>query len=225
MGCLVWLKRQRMKGSFRSSPDFALENQTIRAVPHEKPTTTPFQFPMNDKLAILLATLFALGADPALLAVPPADAAFIQKAADGNMSEVSLGEMAAHKGQTATVREFGLHMVKDHSVTARELQTLAAAKKVSLPSKPGPESKATAARLAQLSGAAFDHAYVADMVEDHQKDVAEFRHESKAARDPEVKAFASKTLPVLQSHLTMITHISTMHRKGDAPEKKRFLLF
>jgi putative membrane protein len=40
-----------------------------------------------------------------------------------------------------------------------------------------------------------------DMVRDHCEDVNEFRRESQRGTDPELKAFAAKTLPVLEEHL------------------------
>jgi putative membrane protein len=42
-----------------------------------------------------------------------------------------------------------------------------------------------------------------EMVKDHKKDVNEFRTESKSGKDPEIKSWASKTLPTLEEHLTM----------------------
>jgi putative membrane protein len=56
-------------------------------------------------------------------------------------------------------------------------------------------------RLSKLSGAQFDRAYMQDMVKDHEEDVAEFQREANNGSDPDVKAFAGKTLPTLQSHL------------------------
>jgi putative membrane protein len=52
-----------------------------------------------------------------------------------------------------------------------------------------------------MNGAEFDRAYMKDMVQDHTKDVAEFRKESTSAKDPDVKSFASQTLPTLEDHL------------------------
>jgi len=39
------------------------------------------------------------------------------------------------------------------------------------------------------------------MVSDHKKDIAEFRHESTAGKDLDVKAWAAKALPMLEDHL------------------------
>ena len=57
------------------------------------------------------------------------------------------------------------------------------------------------AKLAKLSGAEFDKAYIDMMVKDHKKDVAEFEKESKGAKDSDLKSWASTTLPTLQDHL------------------------
>jgi len=56
-------------------------------------------------------------------------------------------------------------------------------------------------RLQKLNGAAFDRAYMQAMVNDHVKDVDAFKKEANAGHDPEVKSFASTTLPTLEEHL------------------------
>lgn len=45
------------------------------------------------------------------------------------------------------------------------------------------------------------------MVEDHQEDISKFTDEAQNGKDTAVKAFASKTLPVLQKHLKSIQTI------------------
>ena len=62
-------------------------------------------------------------------------------------------------------------------------------------------AKATVEKLSKLSGEAFDRAFAKDMLSDHKKAVSAFRTESRSGKDPEVKAFAAKTLPTLEGHL------------------------
>jgi putative membrane protein len=50
--------------------------------------------------------------------------------------------------------------------------------------------------------------YVDEMVKDHRKDVAEFKKQSQQAKDPELKSWASKTLPTLQQHLDMAERLA-----------------
>ena len=41
------------------------------------------------------------------------------------------------------------------------------------------------------------------MVRDHRKDVGDFRKQSTSAKDPDLKSFASQTLPTLEEHLKL----------------------
>lgn len=56
----------------------------------------------------------------------------------------------------------------DHTKANTKLMQVAAKQGVTLPTGPGAEEQATKARLARLSGTAFDKAYVSDTVEDHK---------------------------------------------------------
>ena len=84
-----------------------------------------------------------------------------------------------------------------------ELKSLAQSKDITLPTTLGAKDKALEKRLSRLSGAAFDRAYMQAMVNDHRTDVSEFRRESQVGKDPELKQWASKTLPTLEEHLKM----------------------
>jgi Domain of unknown function (DUF4142) len=45
------------------------------------------------------------------------------------------------------------------------------------------------------------------MVKDHEKDVAAFRRMSQSAADPDLKEWATKTLPTLEDHLRQVRGI------------------
>lgn len=63
-------------------------------------------------------------------------------------------------------------------------------------------------KLSKLSGADFDREYMSLMVKDHTKDVKEFEDASTKAKDADLKAWASKTLPTLREHLQMARDIN-----------------
>ncbi len=130
-----------------------------------------------------------------------ADRKFMDKAAQGGMAEVELGQLAQQNGQSAEVKAFGKRMVDDHSKANDQLKQLAAEKGVALPTGLDAKDQALKDKLSKLQGAAFDKAYMKDMVADHKQDVAEFKKESSAAHDPQLKQWASQTLPTLESHL------------------------
>jgi len=136
-------------------------------------------------------------------AVDPGDQEFMNKAAQGGMAEVMLGQTASSKGTSPDVKNFGNRMVSDHGKAGDELKQLAQTKGVTLPADVDDESKKMADKLSKLSGKDFDKEYINGMVEDHEKDVKEFEKASKDAKDPDLKAWATKTLPTLQDHLKM----------------------
>jgi len=137
-----------------------------------------------------------------------ADNKFVHEAAVGGMAEVSLGKLAAEKATNPDVKQFAQRMVADHSKANDELKAYASQKGVTLPADTDAAHKATETRLSKLSGAAFDKAYMADMVKDHDKDVAAFKHASTSATDADLKAWAGKTLPTLQEHQTQAKSIN-----------------
>ena len=158
---------------------------------------------------LLAGTIFAQNNSPASTntkstangGVPTKDHSFMVKAAQGGMAEVELGQLAQQNAQSQQVKDFGQRMVNDHSKANDELKQLASQQGVSLPATLDAKDQATKQRLSKLHGAAFDKAYMQDMVMDHKKDIAEFKHEASAGNDQGVKDWASKTLPTLESHL------------------------
>jgi putative membrane protein len=137
------------------------------------------------------------------------DQKFIEDAAQGGMTEVQLGQIAQEKGTSPDVKQFGSRMVADHSKANDELKSLAQQKGLSVPNALDRKHQAMVDHFQKLSGPAFDRAYVHNMVKDHQEDAAEFQKVSTSAQDPDVKAFASKTLNVIQSHLADVQNIQT----------------
>lgn len=131
------------------------------------------------------------------------DQTFVTKAARGGLAEVELGNLAKQKASSDQVKQFGDRMVSDHSKANSDLKTLAQNKNITLPTDLSAKDKALRDRLSKLSGDQFDRAYMQAMVKDHTKDVNEFRRESQSAKDPDVKAFAAKTLPTLEEHLQL----------------------
>ena len=125
---------------------------------------------------------------------------FVKHAAQGGTAEVSLGKMAADKATDPDVKQFAQRMVDDHSKANDELTNLASSKGIQAPTNPDPKEQALMDRLGKLSGAEFDKAYMQAMVSDHNHDVSEFQKYSRSGSDPEVKAWAAKTLPTLEEH-------------------------
>jgi putative membrane protein len=132
---------------------------------------------------------------------------FVMETAQGGMAEVELGQLAADKASNAKVKEFGQRMVTDHTKADEGLKSLAASKKITLPTALSAKQKATKDRLSKLSGGAFDRAYITEMVRYHQMSAAAFQKEATTGQDAEIKAWAAKTAPTVDEHLKLAREI------------------
>lgn len=141
-----------------------------------------------------------------------ADNKFVIKAAQFGLAEVDLSQLAASHASNAKVKEFGQRMIDDHTKVNTELKQVASQKGERAPVHLDPKDQATVDGLSQLNGDKFDRAYMSDMVKDHKEDVAEFKKEAFSGDDPDVKAFASKTLPTLEDHLKAAEEINSQFK-------------
>jgi putative membrane protein len=128
------------------------------------------------------------------------DKSFVGEAATGGLMEVELGRYAEQNALNPRVKNFGAMMVRDHSKANDELKAIAAGKNISFPATMDDSQMNIVNDLKTKSGADFDKEYMKEMVDDHERDVDKFKKESEDGTDAEIKAFASKTLPILNAH-------------------------
>jgi putative membrane protein len=122
-------------------------------------------------------------------------------AAVGGLYEVAAGQLAAEHGSSTAVKDFGGMLIKDHGAANDELKRLAATRAVTLPSRLPRVKQDALDRLLKAPAARFDRQFVQQVgLQDHRRDIATFENAAKSVRDPEVKAWAEKTLPTLREH-------------------------
>lgn len=129
------------------------------------------------------------------------DKKFAKNAAIGGMTEVELGKLAVQKGSSDAVKQFGQKMIDDHTKANDQLKQIAGKEGIDIPQSLSSKQQSHVDKLAKLSGPAFDRAYMKDAVKDHEKDVNDFKSEAQYGSDPNIKLFASNTLPTLEQHL------------------------
>ena len=140
--------------------------------------------------------------------VDKASADFAVEAAHGGMMEVALGKLAQEKGMNNRVKDFGAMMITDHTAADDKLKMIASSKNITLPDGLSEGAKKSLEDLQKKTGRDFDKAYIGMMESDHKKDVDAFMKASQNLTDPELKTFATETLPVLQKHLDSVTAIN-----------------
>jgi putative membrane protein len=153
---------------------------------------------------VVVGLLFAVPGAKAEPQLSTSDKDFILAAAQGGMTEVKLGELAAQKGLRDDVKAFGQMMVKDHSAINADLKALAAQKNVTLPDSLDAKHQKMVDKMSALTGSGFDDAYIAGMIKDHKQDAKEFKGKSAETKDADIKSFVDKSIPVVSEHLKRI---------------------
>jgi len=163
---------------------------------------------MTQKIILATAAVVALVAfqSPAW---SKSDKDFIEDAIKGDNSEVTLGDLAAQKGSSAKIRSFGQILAKDHAKAKIDAVKVAKSLGVAPPESMQEEAQRELTKLKTLSGDAFDKEFASYMVDDHKKDIAEFKEKANAGKS-ETSVLAKKTLPALEKHLKMAESLSTI---------------
>ena len=139
------------------------------------------------------------------------DAEWMVKAAESGMFEIQTSKLAQQRGTSADVKKFAAMMITDHTKASNELKTVAAGKNVQLPVALGTGMQEKLDELSKENGVKFDEKYMSMMKDAHEKDVEHFRDGMEDAQDPALKTFASKTLPVIEHHLSMAGPMEEKH--------------
>jgi putative membrane protein len=175
----------------------------------------------------LLGTAYGQATAPPPAAQPaaaqPAAATTLSKAdqkllidiAKGNMAEIEGGKITLGKTQNDQIKIYAQQIVDDHTKAQAELQRLASAKGVTLPTELDKKQKINADKLSALSGDNLDKAYMTHLgLSGHRRMHQILVNAQKKAKDPDLKAFADKVAPTVEQHLKTSQLIGTTPAKN-----------
>lgn len=129
---------------------------------------------------------------------------WIEDMAHAHIGEIETGKVALEKSQNPQVRQFAQQMIDDHTRGLQELHTLGQRKNIQVPEEADFAHKAFATALRLLSGDFFDNQYIRHIgVNDHRRTLELVQQVSREAKDPDLRAHASKSRSMIQRHLTM----------------------
>lgn len=161
--------------------------------------------------AFLLATtpILAQGANspPQKSEAGRSAATFVTKAGNGGLFEVESSKLALQKAQRADVKAFAQQMIDDHGKANQELMAEAQKAGVGVPDKLDTPHQARLAKLSAANGPAFDRAYLNAQATAHREAVALFGAYAKTGSNADLKQFASRTLPIIEGHMTKLKQI------------------
>lgn len=145
---------------------------------------------------------------------------FVEEASAKGLAEIETARMALSKGTAPEVKAFAQQMIDDHTAANKELAAIAKGKDLQIADDVELMNKAKAFILKQRDGESFDVAYANNQVSAHEQTIELFR-EAVNLRDPELKAFAQKTLPKLEHHLRMAQDLVDVTAAAEAERDDR----
>lgn len=159
--------------------------------------------------AMVCAALLFAG--PLLADDPHAQAQnFATEASAAGMAEIDAAKLALKKSQSTDVKTFAQHIIDDHTKANTELKAIARNQKLELSDSPSVMNQAKA-KVLDVRDESFDAAYANNQVSAHEDAVKLFTDAANNSADTQIKAFAQKTLPVLQQHLEMARELVKAH--------------
>ena len=147
--------------------------------------------------------LFALPALPQNAQLSKADKQFLTMAAETNMTEAHIGQMAEGRADSQAAKDFGKKLDQDHSAAYTELLQLAQKEGDSIPRGINSRHISSISSLESLKGRSFDKAFARNEAMEHQRALAAFQREADHGTNPDVKAYAAKHIDTMKAHLDM----------------------
>ena len=146
----------------------------------------------------------AIGAD-----TPKETKDFADSVASATQFEIQSSQLAQKYAKAPELKAFADQMIADHTKAAEEFKAALHGDGVAAPGDSmGITDLANYERLHLTTSNSFDGAYAKAQLNAHEKAVGLFQGYAKNGPSPELKAFAEKTLPILEHHLEMIKEIS-----------------
>jgi len=148
----------------------------------------------------------APGAQPAGERVPGErdqnkDQKFIREATSCNMLEIQLAQLAQERIQNEQIKRIAKKVQDDHAQANEQLAQIAQSKKWEVPKQLNEMEQSMLSFAQKQQGKDFEKCYVYSQLAGHIVNVLKFRDASQELQDPQLKQFATETLPKLQAHL------------------------
>jgi putative membrane protein len=162
----------------------------------------------------LIVAACVVASTPAQGKLNDKDTDFTKDAVQCSLLETKLAQYAKENAASEDVKKFAQRMVDDHTKAAADVAALGATKGVAPSITLDKKCQEVCDKLTKLKGAEFDKEYMRHMIEDHAKEIGRFETAAKNLQDPDLKAWALKTLPTLNEHLRMAKDVHAKIEKN-----------
>jgi putative membrane protein len=165
-------------------------------------------------LTALLVTAAPSSSAPAR--TPDVDSAFVRLATQANAGEIDMARLALRRSSADEARMFADSMIDDHERLAKALAALAPVPRVPRISE---LDRLAMLRLSAIAPADFDQQYLMQQVGDHLAAISLYSSEAQEGRNPQLRNFAGRQLPLLRAHLQQAVE-GVAHVGGSSPFKQ-----
>lgn len=142
---------------------------------------------------VALTILLALAAPAtAFAAVSAADRSFLDHEAQGGAYELAIAQLAMRKATRNDIKAYAQRIVSEYTQADAALKQIAQRQGISLPAGMTQDEQTRFAGLQNSHGAAFDRAYVAEMVRASAEDERDLTEEAETSRDTSIRAYANR---------------------------------
>jgi putative membrane protein len=131
---------------------------------------------------------------------------FVEGAAMGDMYEVEASKIAVQRARSKDVKDFAQMMIDAHSKTTADLKTALAhgTLTVALPVHFDSRHEGLINDLKGAKAEDFDGRYLSQQTGAHDEAVVLMRGYAKDGDNPDLKAFATNTMPKVRMHMDMV---------------------
>jgi putative membrane protein len=135
------------------------------------------------------------------------DLDFVNAAGIGGLFEVESSQLALERASSGKVHDFATMMIADHGAINAEFQSVVQGQGAHVPSSLDAQHEREMEELRHLSGPAFDRKYLDLQRDAHNGAIKAFESAASDCDNPQLRSFASKTLPILRSHRSHIDSV------------------
>lgn len=144
------------------------------------------------------------------------DADFVARTVELNYGEIKFAQLASQNSSNPEVKKIAAMLVTDHTKTLNELKAFASSKSISVPVEEDDEARRKTERFSDEAGKDFDKKWCKEMIDRHEESINKFEKRIDKTEDADLKAWLTKTLPVLKSHRDQLEAIHDRIKDNNA---------
>lgn len=141
------------------------------------------------------------------------NAQFVVDAANGNLAEIRMAELAQQKSGNKEIKEIAKMLQDDHTAALNDLKVLAGNKSISIPADVTDDTKNQLQKLTDEKPASFDKEWTDKLMEKHQKTISDYEAALGTVTDQDIKNWINTVLPKIRTHHDKLMALNSKLKK------------